>query len=167
MRKFKNRWQITHNWQLLFPLLGLIALVYSAYRLAKLLFADGSIFLLISISLFLFFLLLKITLLLFKVLENKWIVNQRWEIIRIFIVFAVTGSSSVLVSRPLIKLLGITKENLNPFLYYTLFIIISLICYQILLVAFGWLFGQFQFFWNFEKKMLSRFGLGFLFKEID
>ena len=36
--------------------------------------------------------------------------------------------------------------------------------YQILLVAFGWLFGQFKFFWNMEKKMLRRLGLGFLFE---
>ncbi len=165
MQKFKNRWQITRNWQLLFPLLGLIGLVFSAYRLVNLLIVDSSIFLLISVTLFLSFLLLKLTLLIFKKLENKWIVNQRWEIIRIFIVFAITGSSSVFIGRPIIALLGITKENLHPFLYYTLFIVISLIFYQILLVAFGWLFGQFQFFWNFEKKMLSRFGLGFLFKK--
>ncbi|MGB5647230.1 MAG: DUF6787 family protein, partial [Muriicola sp.] len=32
------------------------------------------------------------------------------------------------------------------------------------LVLFGWLFGQFRFFWNFEKKMLHRIGLGFLLK---
>jgi hypothetical protein len=35
--------------------------------------------------------------------------------------------------------------------------------YQVLLVFFGFIFGQFKFFWNFEKKMLSRMGLGFLF----
>jgi hypothetical protein len=93
-------------------------------------------------------------------LENKWIVEQRWEIIRIFIVFAITGSSSLFIGRPIIYAIGITKENLNPFLYWILFIIIGLVFYQILLVTFGWLFGQFKFFWEFEKKMLKRFGLG-------
>jgi len=29
----------------------------------------------------------------------------------------------------------------------------------VLLVAMGWVFGQFHFFWDFEKKMLSRFGI--------
>jgi len=29
----------------------------------------------------------------------------------------------------------------------------------------GWLFGQFKFFWAFEKKFLNRLGLGFLFKK--
>jgi photosystem II CP47 chlorophyll apoprotein len=31
--------------------------------------------------------------------------------------------------------------------------------YQILLVFWGWLLGQFDFFWAFEKKMLSRLGI--------
>ena len=91
--------------------------------------------------------------------------TYRWELITIFIVFALTGSSSVFVGRPLIKFIGITKENLNPFIYWFLYIIIGLIFYQILLVCFGWLFGQFKFFWNFEKKMLRRFGLGRFLKE--
>ena len=54
--------------------------------------------------------------------------------------------------------MGITKENLNPFIYWVLYIIIGFIFYQILLVLIGWLFGQFNFFWNFEKKMLRRIG---------
>jgi hypothetical protein len=35
----------------------------------------------------------------------------------------------------------------------------------VLLVSIGFLFGQFAFFWEFEKKMLRSIGLGFLFKE--
>jgi len=104
--------------------------------------------------------LLKIVMLAISKLESKWIVNQRWELIRIFIVFAITGSSSVLVGRPIIKWLGITQENLYPVFYWILFMTISLFFYQVLLVLIGWIFGQFQFFWNFEKKMIRRFGLG-------
>ncbi|MFD0835775.1 DUF6787 family protein [Mariniflexile aquimaris] len=78
--------------------------------------------------------------------------------ISIFLVFAFTGTSSVFVGRPILVLIGITKENLNSFLYWILYIIIGFIFYQILLVCIGWIFGQFQFFWNFEKKMLSRLG---------
>ena len=79
--------------------------------------------------------------------------------IRVFIVFSITGTASIFVGRPIIRLIGITKENLNPVIYWILYIIIGLIFYQILLVCIGWLFEQFQFFWNFEKKMLRRFGL--------
>ena len=52
-----------------------------------------------------------------------------------------------------------TKENLPTIIYWFLYILISFVFYQIMLVFFGWLFGQFKFFWNMEKKMLTRIGL--------
>ena len=158
MKVFKQRWQIQKNWQLLFPILGLLGLLYSGYKLANLFFEN--IYFTISFTIIITYLLLKVTLFLFSKLEDKWKVTYRWELIAIFIVFAITGSSSVFIGRPLIKYIGITKENLNPIVYWILYIIIGLIFYQVLLVFYGWLFGQFQFFWNFEKKMLKRFGLG-------
>ncbi|MGB3607647.1 DUF6787 family protein [Psychroserpens sp.] len=157
---FKTKWEIHENWQLMFPILGLLGLGFSTFRLALALTSSYNILFTILLALILFFALIKFTLFLIKKLEHKWIVDQRWEMIRIFIVFAITGSSSMFVGRPFIAFLGITKENLNPILYWVLFIIIGLIFYQILLVLFGWLFGQFKFFWEFEKKMLRRFGLG-------
>lgn len=160
MEKFKTNWEITYNWQLLFPVLGIIGLGYSCFKLGYLFFNSLGLIPSILIAVISFIILLKFILFLFKKLENKWILDARWEMIRVFIVFAVTGSSSMFVGRPIIKAIGITKENLNPLLYWVLFIIIALVFYQILLVTFGWLFGQFQFFWNFEKKMLRRFGLG-------
>lgn len=158
MKKFKEDWEIKENWQLLFPILGLLVLAYSSFKIGKSLFGAHSNVIVVLSSFIIFFLLLKFTLFLFKKLERKWILTYRWEMIRVFMVFAVTGSSSLYVGRPIIKLLGITKENLNPILYWVLFIIIGLIFYQILLVTFGWLFGQFDFFWEFEKKMLRRLG---------
>ncbi|WP_040249250.1 DUF6787 family protein [Psychroserpens mesophilus] len=164
LEKFKLRWEIQENWQLLFPVLGLAGLGYSAFKLAYKLTSSFPVLLTIGIALLLFYLLLNLTLFFFEKLEQKWILDYKWEMIRVFIVFAITGSSSLFVGRPIIKFLGITKENLNPILYWVLFIIIGLIFYQILLVTFGWLFGQFKFFWEFEKKMLKRFGLGKLIK---
>ncbi|MFD1061731.1 DUF6787 family protein [Winogradskyella litorisediminis] len=160
MEKFKNRWEITENWQLLFPFLGVFGLSYSSYKLGFLFEQYVGLVVAILLSAVFFFVLLKFILFLFEKLENKWILDAKWEMIRVFIVFAITGSSSMFIGRPIIKWLGITKENLNPILYWVLFIIIGLIFYQILLVTFGWLFGQHKFFWNFEKKMLRRFGLG-------
>ena len=159
MEKFKTKWEISQNWQLIFPFIGVLGLGYSAYKISNALFNQLGILATIIASVIVFYILLKVTLFLFKKLEEKWILNHRWEMIRVFIVFAITGSSSMFVGRPIIKLIGITKENLNPILYWFLFIIIGLVFYQILLVFFGWLFGQFKFFWEFEKKMLKRFGL--------
>jgi hypothetical protein len=159
MENFKKHWEIQHNWQLLFPFLGLVILGYSAFKISNALFKDAGIYIILGASLILFFMLLKVVLVIFKKLEKKWILDYKWEMIRVFMVFAITGSSSLYIGRPIIKLLGITKENLNPLLYWFLFIIIGLVFYQILLVSFGWIFGQFKFFWEFEKKMLTRFGL--------
>jgi len=140
--------------------LGVLILGYSAFKIANVLVKSFGIVATVLLAIALFFALLKFTLFLFKKLERKWILDAKWEMIRVFMVFAITGSSSMFIGRPIIKFLGITKENLNPILYWVLFIIIGLIFYQLLLVFFGWLFGQFHFFWNFEKKMLRRFGLG-------
>ncbi|WP_034059025.1 DUF6787 family protein [Lacinutrix jangbogonensis] len=160
MEQFKKHWEITKNWQLLFPLIGFLGLLYSSYKLAGIFLKEYHIAFQIIFGLIITYFLLKLVLFLFKKLENKWIVKQRWEIIRIFIVFAITGSSSIFVGRPFIMFLGITKENLNAVVYWILYIIIGLIFYQILLVTFGYLLGQGKFFWEFEKKMLRRFGLG-------
>ena len=159
METFKKTWEIQKNWQLIFPLIGVLGLIYSSYKLANVILKDFNIYITIAATATLFYILLKFILFLFKKLENKWVVDYKWELIRIFIVFAITGTSSLFVGRPIIKLLGITKENLNITVYWVLYIIIGLIFYQILLVCIGWLFGQFKFFWEFEKKMLRRFGL--------
>ncbi|TYA59073.1 DUF6787 family protein [Formosa maritima] len=159
MKQFKTNWEIQKNWQLIFPIMGILGLIYSSFKLANVILGGYNLYITIAVTATLFYVFLKFTLLLFKKLENKWIVDYKWEMIRIFIVFAITGSSSLFIGRPIIKLLGITKENLNIVVYWVLYIIIGLIFYQILLVFIGWLFGQFKFFWEFEKKMLKRFGL--------
>jgi hypothetical protein len=159
METFKERWEITKNWQLLYPIAGLLILAYSAFKISAALIKNEPLWKTLGLAVIIFFLCLQFTLFLFKRLAKKWELTYRWEMIRVFMVFAITGSSSMFVGRPIIKFIGITKENLNPVLYWVLFISIGLIFYQILLVFFGWLFGQFDFFWNFEKKMLRRFGL--------
>src|SRR5690606_10086220 len=156
MEEFKKRWQIQQNWQLLFPILAVIANAYLAYTMATALVGSLSIAIIILGTIVFYFLLLKFFLWCFKKLEHKWIVTYRWEMIRIFLVFAITGSSAAFISKPIMLFLQITKENLNPFFYWFLYAIIGLIFYQFLLVFFGWMFGQFKFFWEFEKKMLRR-----------
>lgn len=159
MTAFKKRWEIQENWQLIFPLMGMLLLGYFSFRLSTLFIKDFSIGLTFLTTIGIGVLLLKGCLSLFQKLEKKWVVQYKWEMIRIFIVFTLTGSSSVLIGRPVIKFLGITPDNLGMF-YWFFNIIMCLFFYQILLVTFGWLLGQFAFFWEFEKKMLRRFGLG-------
>ena len=158
---FKKKWEITSNWQLIIPFLGIIGLLYSSYKLVTI-FAIDSLIFNMALTLVLSFILLKITLFLFKKLEKKWELAYRWEMIRVFIVFAITGSSSAIVGRPFLKIVGITSDNLQPVIYWLLYVLISFIFYQLLLISIAWIFGQFQFFWDFEKKMIRRMRLGFL-----
>ena len=113
MKKFKKSWQITKNWQLLFPFIGVLFLGYSSFKLVYLFplnwfditdsyYLPFLLFILYYTITYYFF--LKLVIYVINKLEKKWIVNQRWELIRIFIVFAITGSSSVFVGRHLFLL---------------------------------------------------------------
>lgn len=104
-------------------------------------------------------------------LKEKWGVESNFQLAIIFVVFAITGSSSVWVGKPVLAFFSVERDNFGEdfiwggLIYVTLRILIIFPIYQVLLVAFGFLFGQFSFFWNFEKKMLKRLGLGFIFPE--
>ncbi|MFL1013203.1 DUF6787 family protein [Flavisericum labens] len=92
-------------------------------------------------------------------LKERWDIEHNWQIIVIFFVFAVTGSTASYIGKPILGFLEISTESLGTFGYWAIRIVLLFIMYQFLLVFFGWLFGQHKFFWNFEKKMLCRIGL--------
>ena len=98
-------------------------------------------------------------------LKARWGIHSNIQIILIFIVFAINGSFAAWVAEPVTSYLGISKTLTNEFIYWPLRILLIFPIYQITLPIVGFLFGQFKFFWNFEKKFLSRIGLGFLFKK--
>lgn len=97
-------------------------------------------------------------------LKKRWGVTSNFQLTVIFIVFAITGSTSAYLSKPVIEWIGISKDSMSPWVYIPLRLIIIFPVYQVLLVLFGFLAGQFKFFWEFEKKMLRSMGFGFLFK---
>ena len=98
-------------------------------------------------------------------LKERWGISSNFQVVVILVVFAVTGSSAAKLAAPLTSLLGLDPNNVSGWIYWPIRVLLIFPIYQVLLVAFGWLFGQFRFFWNFEKKMLKRLGLGFLFPE--
>ncbi|MBA3986990.1 MAG: diacylglyceryl transferase [Flavobacteriales bacterium] len=89
-------------------------------------------------------------------LKAHWEITSNWQLIVIFIVFGVTGSTAAKLGEPLTLLLGISKEF---WLFWPIRILIIFPIYQIILLFVGWLYGEFLFFWNFEKKMLQKMGL--------
>ncbi|MFN7674667.1 DUF6787 family protein [Flavobacterium sp.] len=97
--------------------------------------------------------------------KERWNIKSNWQVFVIILVFAITGSSAAYLSKPILSLFGIVKGNVSNWLYYPLYILLIFPVYQVLLVSFGFIFGQFTFFWAFEKKMLKSMGLGFLVKD--
>lgn len=91
--------------------------------------------------------------------KERWNITSNFQLGIIFLVFAINGSLSVLIAKPILNFVGITTENLNSFVYYPLRIILIFLVYQFTLIIVGALFGQKEFFLNFSKKMWSRFGL--------
>jgi len=93
-----------------------------------------------------------------KKLKEKWGITSNFQLLIIFLVFSVTGSLSLWVAKPLLDFIGLDKATLSSWVFWPIRILIIFPIYQILIVLVGALFGQFKFFWNFEKKMLYRLG---------
>ncbi len=102
-----------------------------------------------------------------KKLKERWGVTNNKQIVIIFIVFAITGFSSLQLAKPFLSLIGIPDTFEPHWLYRVLRLLLIFPIYQIILVFVGYIFGQFSFFWEFEKKMLVRLKLGFIARYID
>ena len=96
-------------------------------------------------------------------LKAKWGIDSNWRLFIIFLVFALTGTTAAKFAGPLTQFIGVSKD-ISPFIYWPIRIIIILPIYKIILIIFGWLFGEYDFFKQFVLKMLRHLGLRFLIK---
>lgn len=96
-------------------------------------------------------------------LKMKWGITSNVQFFIILLVFAITGSTSAYITRPILTSIGITKELIHPLIYWPLSLILILPIYKVLLIIIGTIFGQHAFFWNFVKNMLVRMRLGFIY----
>lgn len=97
----------------------------------------------------------------FERFKLKYGIQSNWSAFIIIVVFAITGSLSVKVGRPLLDFLGVHKETMSPWVFWPLRIVIIFPIYQVLQIVIGFIFGQFSFFWAFQKKMYGPFARGF------
>ena len=95
---------------------------------------------------------------LFKKMKTRWGIKSNFQFIIINLVFAISGFTSLFISRPMLNLFGINNDSLNWYFYYPLRIFIIFIAYQFTLLIVAFVFGQFNFFWKQEKKILRRLG---------
>ena len=87
-------------------------------------------------------------------LKQRWNVSSAWQVIIILWVFACTGFTVYFLKRPLLAFLtGREEGSIRATITYYVLI---LPLYNVLLLGYGFIFGQFSFFWNFEKHLFKR-----------
>ena len=89
-------------------------------------------------------------------LVKKFKANSIQHLAIIFLVFALSGSGSLFISSPILKILNLEELISYYPLYIFLRIILIIPIYQLLLIIIASFFGQFNYFWRFEKKFLKR-----------
>ncbi|MGI9545046.1 MAG: DUF6787 family protein [Cyclobacteriaceae bacterium] len=86
-------------------------------------------------------------------MKQKWGLTSLFQVVLILIVFALTGFSALALKGVIYDLLGF--DNLTSGWLKTIcYLVVVFPLYQILLLAYGFLFGQFNFFWEKEKKLI-------------
>tara|TARA_B100001013_G_scaffold40267_1_gene21401 strand:+ start:336 stop:629 length:294 start_codon:yes stop_codon:yes gene_type:complete len=94
-------------------------------------------------------------------IRNFFKVESNFQLLVVNVVFAVTGTISVILAGFILNFIGLDTNVLGSSLYWTLRILILMPIYQILLIMIGAVFGEFTYFWRIEKKMLNRLGIKF------
>ena len=88
-------------------------------------------------------------------LKNRWKLESAWQVVIVLIVFACTGFTILFIKKPLLSWLG--GEQGDTTLASVLYYVFILPLYNIVLLGYGFIFGQFKFFWEFEKRFMERF----------
>ena len=88
-------------------------------------------------------------------------VENNYQLFMINLVFALTGTSSLLFADYILEILNINADTFGSASYWTIRIILILPIYQILLIILGTLFGEFSYFWEMEKKTFRKINLIF------
>ena len=86
-------------------------------------------------------------------LQTRWHVQSAGQVIIILIVFACTGFT-ILFIKPVITgwLFSSGQSTWFSILYWVLILPV----YNLFLLFYGFIFGQFHFFWEFEKRFFRR-----------
>lgn len=91
-------------------------------------------------------------------LQSKWELHSVHQVLLVLLVFSLTGSTVVFLRKILFGWLGFGDDTAwwVKTITYILFVFPA---YQLLLLGYGALLGQFRFFWNKEMKLLRRMGI--------
>jgi hypothetical protein len=87
-------------------------------------------------------------------LQTRWKVGSTFQVVVILLVFACTGFTVLFLKPPLFQYLF--DDGQIPTFASIVYYILILPVYNIFLLLYGFIFGQFRFFWNFEMKFFAR-----------
>lgn len=87
-------------------------------------------------------------------LQDHWRLKSLWQVIIVLTVFTCTGFSIKFLKEPIMGFVPSTGVGqwFDSILYY----VYILPVYFVILLFYGFVFGQFRFFWSFVKKTVSR-----------
>jgi hypothetical protein len=91
-----------------------------------------------------------------KRLQTKWKLESLFQVGMVLLVFACTGTTILLVKKPILDFFGIERGGDQDLRNTILYLILILPLYQIFLLIYGFIFGQFGFFWEKEKELFRR-----------
>ena len=87
-------------------------------------------------------------------LKSRWNLKSTTQVIVVLIVFACTGTTVLIIKRPLFAYWF--PEGEKPLWASITYFILILPVYNVFLLFYGFVFGQFKFFWEFEKRFFKR-----------
>ena len=92
-----------------------------------------------------------------KKMQAKWELKSIWQVIIVLVVFGLTGPTVAFLAKPFLNFLSNGGER--EWWMWVIYIPVSIPVYNVILLFYGFLLGQFDFFWKYEKKVLKRFGI--------
>lgn len=87
-------------------------------------------------------------------LRQRWNLKNAKQVIIVLIVFACTGFTIAFLKRPIIGFF--VEGGEQDFWFWLIYLILIFPVYLIFLLFYGFIFGQFKFFWGFVMKTFSR-----------
>jgi len=86
-------------------------------------------------------------------LKERWKLGSLFQVVIVLVVFACTGFTVLFLKTPLFNYLF---DGAIPPWASIVYYILILPVYNLFLLFYGFVFGQFRFFWNFEKRFFAR-----------
>lgn len=88
-------------------------------------------------------------------LKERWGVENLWQVLLILFIFSITGMTALYVKKIFFGLFGFTDQT-SFWIKTGTWILTVIPAYQGLFLFYGFIFGQFEFVWRFEKESFRK-----------